>query len=197
MFSDAFKEEVLQKLYDNTVCDEHGCWLWQGGRTTGGFGEASIGGETFYVHRLGFSLTKHALTKGKELDHLCKVRHCWNPAHLEEVLHRTNCLRGGSFSAANAQMTHCKRGHIFSEGNTYRPEEHHRVCKECKRLNDRQRRKLKGLKGNAQSRKTHCPRGHAYDMSNTYLWGGRRYCRTCQALRDKKDVVESILRRGQ
>jgi hypothetical protein len=33
--------------------------------------------------------------------------------------------------------------------------------------------------------KTHCPQGHPYDERNTLRYGGRRYCRACQAARAK------------
>ena len=36
-----------------------------------------------------------------------------------------------------------------------------------------------------QSSVTHCPRGHAYDEVNTALYGGRRYCRTCNRERKR------------
>lgn len=33
--------------------------------------------------------------------------------------------------------------------------------------------------GRTNSRITHCPQGHEYTPENTYVWGGRRYCRSC------------------
>lgn len=53
------------------------------------------------------------LPKGRDVDHLCGVTLCVNPAHLEVVTHRTNILRGNSPQAANARKTHCPRGHPY------------------------------------------------------------------------------------
>lgn len=40
-------------------------------------------------------------------------------------------------------------------------------------------------RGAGHGSETHCPKGHAYDEANTYRYGGRRYCRACQALRNR------------
>jgi hypothetical protein len=33
---------------------------------------------------------------------------------------------------------------------------------------------------------TSCPQGHPYDEDNTYVYDGRRQCRTCRRLRNRK-----------
>lgn len=68
---------------------------------------------------------------GQEIDHLCRVRACCNPEHLEAVDHKTNVLRGESFSAVNAAKSHCKRGHDLSVVGYYRPRGTGRLCKMC------------------------------------------------------------------
>jgi hypothetical protein len=52
-----------------------------------------------------------------------------------------NVMRGESFAAKNARQTHCLRGHEFTPDNTYiDPSRGERVCRECKRIRDRQRK---------------------------------------------------------
>ena len=49
-----------------------------------------------YQHHIG------PVPEGLVLDHLCRVRHCVNPDHLEPVTSRENTLRGEGFAAVNA-----------------------------------------------------------------------------------------------
>lgn len=72
-----------------------GCWLWGGARSPEGYGRVRIGGITRYVHRalLEWKLGR-ALKKSEHTDHLCRVRLCFRPSHLEVVTPRENVLRG-------------------------------------------------------------------------------------------------------
>lgn len=79
---------------------------------------------------------------GTELDHICRVRHCVRPDHLEPVSHLENTLRGESQPAINARKTHCIRGHELSGQNLIVKKavdrNPSRACRECK---NSQRRK--------------------------------------------------------
>lgn len=66
------------------------CWLWTGGRTADGYGTM-----TFSAHRMAFELARGPVPKNLELDHICKVRLCVNPAHLEPVTRSENLRRRG------------------------------------------------------------------------------------------------------
>jgi hypothetical protein len=68
-----------------------------------------------------------------EIDHLCFVRHCLNPDHLEAVTGRINILRSTGRGAANARKETCVNGHDFTPENTYRTRDGKRACRECKR----------------------------------------------------------------
>lgn len=91
------------------------CWLWKGPLQKHGYG--AIGGRL--AHRVAYELLKGPIPEGLQLDHLCRVRPCVNPEHLEPVTPKTNCLRGFGPGGLNAQKTHCPRGHEYSDANTY------------------------------------------------------------------------------
>jgi hypothetical protein len=76
---------------------------------------------------------------GLVIDHLCRVRHCVNPAHMEPVTDRENVFRG--FAA----ITHCPKGHEYTADNTYIPPS--TGSRECRRCRAEQRRKYKRKKG--------------------------------------------------
>lgn len=71
------------------------------------------------------------------VDHLCRNRACWEPAHLEVVPCKTNILRGVSNAADNARKTHCNRGHPYDDENTYHARGR-RYCRACQRMWSRQ-----------------------------------------------------------
>ena len=72
---------------------------------------------------------------GIEIDHLCRVRHCANPEHLEAVTPTENTMRGEGVGAKNARLTHCKHGHPLSGDNLYivtrAGGKRRRVCRTC------------------------------------------------------------------
>ena len=115
------------------------CWMWLGAKSRNGYPGVFWTGHRppGYVkaHRFAYCAAKGPIPDGLTLDHLCRVRCCVNPAHLEAVDNRTNILRGTAPSAVLAVRTHCGRGHLFDEANTYhRKDGGGRGCKVCRRI---------------------------------------------------------------
>lgn len=108
---------------------ESGCWLWVGNKLTdSGYARAQILGRGVAVHRWLYE-SLNGPVGDKEMDHLCRVRCCVNPAHLEPVTQRENTLRGVGHTAVNAAKTHCKRGHDLSLARIFRGKRNCRICK--------------------------------------------------------------------
>ena len=115
-----------------------GCWLWTGALTHDGYGYTGRGGrkaKKIYVHRAMFEAHNGPVPDGLCLDHLCRVRNCANPDHLEPVTGRENQRRR---KEAN---THCRRGHTLTPDNLYDyPHRGLRLCKACVRFRYQQKR---------------------------------------------------------
>lgn len=111
------------------------CWLWKGSLNQG-YGQFAFRKKIVRAHRFAYELLVGPIPDRLTLDHLCRVRACVNPDHLEPVTDRENILRGTGLSARNAARTHCKRGHLFDEANTYNNGRRRR-CRACK--NEQQR----------------------------------------------------------
>lgn len=92
---------------DAVVVDHHGCWIWQGCRSSKGYGYRR--GQL--VHRAMFELHYRRLRKGEQVHHRCEVKLCVNPAHLEAHRHLTHeRLHAGPNSTAAVTRRVLRRG---------------------------------------------------------------------------------------
>lgn len=120
---------------------------------------------------------------GLELDHLCRVRACINPSHMEPVTHRENTMRGESAATVAAARTHCPSGHEYTG---VRDRNGKRYCPTCRKAHqakaDAKRRPAKGVGKGWKALRTHCPHGHEFTIENTRInMDGSRACRACHA----------------
>lgn len=133
---------IKARLMARIVVEDRGyttpCWVSTYARTKQGYTRVEVKGTHYYTHRLAYMLFKGAVPEELDLDHLCRVRSCINPDHLEPVEHRTNVIRGVSPVARNAVKTWCDQGHEYTPENTYIPPRGGRDCRVCRR--DRSRR---------------------------------------------------------
>lgn len=167
---------------------ETGCWEWVALVDHNGYGRFRVPApQSRFAHRVSYTALVGPVPEGLEIDHLCRVRHCVNPAHLEAVTRSVNVRRGVAAEGARrlaAARTHCPRGHEYAGDNLYVTASGHRSCNECRRA--RQRRPDPTPRGTHNAVKTHCPHGHAYTEENTYFTSrGGRACATCRRTRAK------------
>lgn len=108
------------------------CWIWQG-KLKDGYGRFDFDGVTQRAHRVGYMLFVGPIPPGVVLDHVCRVRKCANPQHVEPVTQRENIMRGSNHVAIRARTTHCPAGHAYDEANTYRDKKNRRYCRACRR----------------------------------------------------------------
>ena len=120
---------------------QSGCWLWTKYLTRDGYAKAKLpkvegdwrhGTRTVVAHRVMYEEYVGPIPEGLTLDHLCRVRHCVNPAHLEPVTAEENVMRGEGPCARNARKTHCDHGHPLSGGNLYTYVFRGRTWRACK-----------------------------------------------------------------
>ena len=110
-----------------------GCWLWTGPVNTKGYGQQG----RRIAHRILYESHVGPVPEGKQLDHLCRVRSCVNPEHLEPVTARENTVRGwvardGKRKPPVLRPT-CKQGHLLAGDNVRLRSDNTRVCRACER----------------------------------------------------------------
>ena len=105
-----------------------GCWLWIGGLKPDGyarFNTRKTGHQMSFEHWIG------KVPEGKEIDHICNMRCCVNPKHLQAITHKENIAKSGAWEF-NRKKTNCPKGHPYSGDNLYVLGTN-RQCKICRR----------------------------------------------------------------
>lgn len=133
-----------------------GCWLWLASCSAKGYGYFFDGERNVKAHRWSYQHHVGPIPDNLVIDHICRVRCCVNPAHLEIVSNRENVLRGVGVTSRNARKLHCARGHLLIGDNLQKGRGSHRVCMECRRIYSRAQyqKKLVARNGAATGRET-------------------------------------------
>lgn len=125
------------------------CWLWTG-RCQRGYGayDVKVDGRWTHIaaHRVSYQLNVGPIPDGLVLDHLCRVKNCVRPDHLEAVTQRENVLRGMAPSAIAARRSTCAKGHDITDPANLYPDRSHpreRRCRICHNERERARRARK------------------------------------------------------
>lgn len=141
MFDARLPERYWSKVMPVPWC---GCWLWVGGCKDSGHGVFWLDSMSRQAHRVAYEALIGDIDDGLELDHLCRVRCCVYPLHLEPVTKYVNTMRGDGPSALAARQLTCVRGHPLSPENIQpgardgrRP---CRICASARGLESRARR---------------------------------------------------------
>ena len=125
--------EALYTLEPNSRC-----WLWLGHLNNNGYGHFCWNNKQHLAHRFSVLYSGRVIPTGMHVDHLCSVRRCVNPDHLEVVTQAENNRRSARL------RTHCSRGHsmenpILAVGGTVR---YCRTCYEARQSAYNARRRL-------------------------------------------------------
>ena len=170
---------VFERLADEIdINHETGCWEYRRNSAPSrgdGYRQISIGsfgGKAVvkYAHRVAYELLVEEVPADLQIDHLCRVRYCVNPDHLEPVAPRENIVRSKSL------IVECPQGHPYDDENTGL-HKGRRYCIECNRTRARERYRAKNP---PRPKPTHCPQGHEFTPENTRIRPGRgRECRAC------------------
>jgi len=112
---------------------ESGCWVWTGAvMTKDGYGRFWDGDKVRNAHRVSYEMVNGPIPEGSDIDHLCRVRCCVNPSHLEAVSRQINLLRGVGFPAIHNQRTYCPQGHPYEGLNNINEKDRGYIKRRCR-----------------------------------------------------------------
>jgi len=86
------RSPAVERFWKRTIQSADGCWEWIGTINKVGYGYLSDGVSKL-AHRFAYELLIGPIPEGLQIDHLCNVRNCVNPAHLEAVTLQENMRR--------------------------------------------------------------------------------------------------------
>lgn len=134
----------IDRILDKVIAAPGGCVVFVGGRNRHGYGHIRCGSRTdgtratVSVHRVAYEAFVGPIPDGHDIDHVCSVRSCVRPDHLEAVTHAENIRRASARGRMGSMTTHCRRGHEFSAENTrIVGSRRQRLCVACARLREK------------------------------------------------------------
>jgi HNH endonuclease len=110
------------------------CWRFVGNNKPGPTGYVQLNWRCLpdpYVHRAVWKMLVGPIPEDMTIDHLCRVKHCCNPDHMQVVTPGENTRR--------AHAGKCRKGHPMTPESTV-SNGARRLCKECRRDYRRARR---------------------------------------------------------
>ena len=92
--------------------NNNGCWIWNSAKDGKGYGIFCLGYRvSVRAHRISYQIFVGPIPPGLQLDHLCRVRNCVNPKHLQPVTGIENYRRGMAPAWLTKKTGLCKKSH--------------------------------------------------------------------------------------
>ncbi len=159
---DAVTIRAERRFWRKVKVSETGGWLWTASTDKDGYGVFSIGRQSLRAHRFAFGLRHGDPAAAVQLHHLCEQPGCVNPDHM--VLLSAKAHK----HAHTDQITHCVRGHAYTQENTYLRQNGMRGCRACAR------QRLRELRDTPEGKE----RARIYRQSERGKEAQRRYRQT-------------------
>lgn len=170
------------------IDEETSCWLWTGTILSTGYGTLAIGSSAdatrtmAYVHRLAYRHFVGPIPDRKHIHHVCEVRRCANPFHLQAVTSKEH-----QAIHAKPLVAKCGNGHRYTPENLGVRRGGARYCRQCAR---------EAVQRSHERIRYACKYGHEFTPENTIHKSGRRYCRACRAQNGTNTLNRTRCRRG-
>jgi len=88
---DIYHDFLQNKIKQNTILDEKGCWNWQKSKSKSGYPKITYRNKTLRGNRVSYLVFKGDIKDGLLVCHTCDNPACLNPDHLYLGDSQTNC----------------------------------------------------------------------------------------------------------
>lgn len=132
-----FKNSAIAEYLIEDRGYETPCWIWQKCTKAKGYGARIYSkkdggdGKTYPAHKVYWMMKHGASIPGMDIHHLCRIKACVNPDHLQALAHVEHCIITRKEDDHRGKLTHCKHGHPFDAENTVIRKDGMRRCKPC------------------------------------------------------------------
>ena len=144
------KVESFLERFETKFTKSKSCWVWESYRSKAGYG-VFWADKRKYAHRMSWELYIGKIPSHLQIDHICRVRDCVNPKHLQLVTSKQNTLLGNGPCGINSRKKVCSNGHPFA-GKNLIVDKQGRRCRECHRIKMRKQNHKRSLKLKAMKR---------------------------------------------
>jgi hypothetical protein len=166
---------------------ESGCWLWTAYISNRGYGTIGLTvgpnkSKSIYAHRLSYEMHHGPIPDGLVVDHICNVRRCVNPEHLQLLTPLANIERSDHPIYERRRQNVCVRGHDLTDPvNVYiRPSNGRRMCRACFRVRALERARKQGVPERS------APQGcGTYSGYAAHYRRGEKPCESCKEARNE------------
>jgi hypothetical protein len=115
-------EEEAKRFEDKVERGEGDqCDVWVAGKNEQGYGQFRLRGRRKRAHVIAWQHANNRLanpSRSMVIAHICEVKGCVRPSHLDEQSAQQNLLYAdNSLAAMHRAKTHCPKGHSLIEGN--------------------------------------------------------------------------------
>jgi hypothetical protein len=123
------RRPAIDRILARVVIDGE-CWLSTIGMQRNGYSSVGVGTtQKLMSHRVAYEHFHGPIPDGYEVDHLCGVRNCIRPDHIEAVTHAENIHR--AVERLWRDRTTCARGHQFTSNDLMVTASGQRLCRRC------------------------------------------------------------------
>ncbi len=74
-------ERFMKKVVKGQLSEDP-CWIWEGGRNTGGYGTFNSGFKNMSAHKFSYEYHKEKVPNGRSIGKTCGDKLCVNPDHM-------------------------------------------------------------------------------------------------------------------